>query len=308
MTKSVDANDFDAAFAEAIASAGSGEPSNKVTDDAAAADAAKAAADAAAAKAAADAANTGKTPEQIAAEADAATKKAAEEAARKLAEEAAAKLAAEKAAADKAAAEKAAEIKDPELTPEQQAQLTAFEKEWPDIAQAVNARNTHTIAQLEAKFGRALTAIVKQIYDDMRPMAESAATVETNLFRGEVLKAHPDYDTIAPKLPEWIAKQPAYLAKSYKEVYDGGSVQDFTHLVATFKKDSGIGSQASGTPAPSNTQDTQSAATAAAAKAAADKAAALAPVSGKRTTPAPQSQDANDFDGAFAEAAKLYAK
>jgi hypothetical protein len=368
----VEADDFDAAFAEAVASVGSGEPvsgkpaakdaaaaaaatvsaatdaavdadekavadkaaADKIAADAAAADkvaADKIAADAAVAdKAAADkiaadakiaadlaAANAGKTPEQIAADKVTSDKAAAESAARKLAEDAARKLADEtaaKAAADKATAEKAeadrkaaeaAEIKDPVLTEDQTKALVAFEKEWPDIAQAVKTQQTHAVAALEARFARALTTIVQKIYDDIGPMAQTVTNVEANTYRSEVLKAHPDYDAVAPLLPAWIEKQPPYLVEAYKKVYDGGSIKEFTDLVKQYKVSNGIETQTLETP-PALIKPTDQQ-TAAAKAAAAKKAAELAPVSGKRTTPAPQSQDPNDFDGAFAEAAAQYA-
>jgi hypothetical protein len=366
---SVEADDFDAAFAEAVASVGSGEPASgkpaakekvadtaaatdaevdaaekaaadkatadaavaekaaadKATADAAAAEKAaadKATADAAAAaeKAAADkaAAEAGKTPEEIAAAAAASKKAADEAAARKLAEEAAAKVAADaaaKAAADKAAADKAeadrkateaTEIKDPVLSDEHTKALADFEKEWPDVAKAVKVQQAHVVAGLEARFARALTAIVQKIYDDIGPMAQTSANVEANLFRTQVLEAHKDYDAIYPQLPAWIEKQPAYLVDAYKRVYNEGSVQEVSDLVHRYKESNGIGAQTPGTPAaPAKPADQQSAAAKAAA---AKKASELAPVAAKRTTPAPQSQDPNDFDGAFAEAAAQYTK
>jgi hypothetical protein len=363
-TKEVAADDFDAAFAEAIAAEGSGEPASgkpaekeKVAAAAAAATTAateaevtaeetaqkaadeKATADAAAAtkkivddKAATDAAAAAEKAEddKVAADAAAAAKKIEDDkfAATpegKVAAEVAAKAATEKAAADataaaakkivddKAAADAAAaaekaeterkaalEIPEPVLTDEQKTALASFETEWPDIAKATKVQQAHAIAGIEARFARALTAVVEKVYSDLSPMFQTVQNVEHTTFRSEVLKQHSDFDTVSPQLTAWIEKQPSYLVDAYKKVYNEGSVQEVIELVSQYKKSNGPGSETPGTPPASDKPTDQQ--TAAARAAAAKKAAELAPVQSKRTTPTPQGSDPNDFDGAFAEA------
>jgi hypothetical protein len=229
----------------------------------------------------------------------------AETAARKVADETEQRRVATEATNKKAEeARQAAEIKDPVLTEEQTKKITDFEKEWPDVAAAVKVQMAHDRAQLETNFARALTAIVQKVYGDMAPMAEAATNSESSRFRGEVLKAHPDFDVVQPQLEPWIAKQPAYLTEAYRRVYNEGNAQEVNDLLTRFKAANGVGSPASGTTTPTGktTPEQPTEAQLAAKKAAAE----LAPTSGKRSIPAPSGLDPNDYDGAFAEAAAQY--
>lgn len=220
----------------------------------------------------------------------------AEEAARRVAEETAARQAAEKTARETAEAN---EIKDPVLTEDQNKIIASFEKEWPDVAAAFKVQSAHQVAALEARFARALTAIVGKVYADIAPLATSINEVGVNSFREQILKAHPDYDVAYPQLEGWIAKQPAYLTEAYKRVYNEGNVQEVSDLVSRFKEANGTQPKPQGSPAPAATIPATPTKEQVAAK---TRAGELAPVTGKRTAPNATVEDANDYDGAFAAA------
>ena len=302
VTPAVSADDFDAAFNAAIAGL---EPEAKKIETPAPAPAAAVAPEkietpapapaAAAVPAPAPAAAAVPAPAPAAAVAPD-PRQLAEEAARRVAEETAARQTAEKTAREQA---EAREIKDPVLTEEQNQVIASFEKEWPDVAAAMKIRNEHQIASLETRFARALTSIVGKLYEDIAPLATSIANVEGNSFREQVLKAHADYDTIYPQLEGWIAKQPAYLTEAFKRVYNEGNVQEVSDLVNRFKEANGTQPKPQGSPTPASPIPAVPTKEQVAAK---TKAGELAPVSGQRTAPNALVEDANDFDGAFAQA------
>jgi hypothetical protein len=306
--------------ADEKAAADTAAATKKAEEDKAATDAAAATKKAEEDKAATDAAAAAKkieddkfaaTPEgKVAAEA--AAKAAADKAAADATAAAAKKIVDDKAAADATAAaakaeeerKAALEIPEPVLTDDQKKVLESFEKEWPDIAGAMKTHQAHALAVMEARFARALTAVVEKMYSDINPVFQTVQNVEQTAFRTGVLKEHPDFDTVSPQLDAWIQKQPAYLIDAYKKVYNEGSVQEVVELVSNYKKANGTGPQASGTPPASSTPTDEQ--TAAARAAAAEKARSLAPVQSKRSTPTPAGSDPNDFDGAFEEAAAQY--
>lgn len=203
----------------------------------------------------------------------------------------------EKAAAKVKEETKPVEIKDPELTEDDKKALALLEKEWPDIAEAVKRQLAHATGVIEARFSRALTSVTGQIYEHMAPMADGLQAVAGRTHRESVLAAHPDFDAYAPKLEGWIATQPAYLAKAYKDVYTGGNSQEVNDLMTRYKEANGVKSE---------TPPAQKPADKPVDKKAAEKAAALAPVVARRSTPTPSGDDPEDFDGAFALAAAEY--
>ena len=290
-------DDFDAAFAAAIATPADVVASKSVADPAKepVADPVKEPVADPAKEPVAEAAKK-------AAEEEAARRKTAEDAARKVADEAAAKAKAEEEAKAKAEAEKKAaeeaEIKDPVLSPEAEKAIAEFKKEWPEQSAAVEAMMTHQVASLEARFARALGGLVGKLYEDLEPLAESVAVTENNSFRTAVLGAHKDYDTVYPKLEGWIAQRPAYLQDAYKRVYNEGTAEEIIDLVTQFKATQGLPPEVSGQPQPNAEVKPAS------KPRPTEQANELAPVKGQRTTPTPQGVDTNDFDGAFAEFAK----
>ena len=191
------------------------------------------------------------------------------------------------------------QIPDPVLSPEIEAKLSAFRKDWPDIAEAVDAQAAHAQAQMEARVARLVASVVQGVYADIAPMVKTYATTEASAFRTAVLDKHNDYDAVYPKLEPWIKSQPAYLQSGMLHAYNAGSAEDVIDLVTRYKSAAGVMPQVPEPPADVSGGGSQSVSAAA-------KAAELAPVQGKRTAPKPAGEDPNDFDSAFAQAAEQY--
>ena len=215
------------------------------------------------------------------------------------------KPAEEKPAEEKPAEEKPAEEKpaaaaepsiddqfpDPQFTEDEQKVLTEFEKNWDEIAPAFNLKLKNAVAAVEAKAARTIAKVVQNIYADFTPLINSHLKSEATSFRGEVLKAHDDYDTVYPKLDSWIKTHPAYLQSGLLKAYNEGTAEEVIDLVSRYKQANGVKPQA---PAPAAPEPK---------KPAAASAAALAPVDTKRTAPKPSGADPEDYDSAFDEAA-----
>ena len=341
-TEAAKPDDFDAAFAEVAAEAE--KVAAQTPEDAAAAT--KAAADAAAAaaaetpeakaareaaeKTAADAAEkaaalAAETPEAKTAReasekaaADAAAKATADAAAKAAADAETARLAAEKVAAATAETAEAkaareafeASLKPYEPTEDEKKALEAFKKEFPGEHAAIEARLKSVDRDINARVHTAVTAVLKTL--DPRLSAVEKSTVEDAATRhfAALHTAHVDYDTLVPKVPEWIKTQPSYLQAAMQAVYEGGTTDEVIALFADFKKATGVVTTPVDTGAAAAAATAAAAETAkkaAAAKKAAEDAAAGIPVTTRRTTAGPKgAPDPLDYDGAFAEVAAAH--
>lgn len=272
---------------------------------------------AAAAKAAEDAvaaANEGKTPEQIEAEAAAATEAATAAAAKKAEDDAAARaaqanenLAATVAKAirqtDQEAAEAAAEAArnapkkpEPMLNAAELAKVQAFEKEFPDIAEAQAIVRKAEYKQI---VGHVLDEVRQYVGAQLTPLAASMANLLERTHVGDLQKEVPDYEKLdVPKLHAWVKTQPDYLQSAYDSVMRTGTTAQVKDLVVRFYADTGVKPAA----APAKTAE-EVAAAAAQAAARTKVVAALAPVATKRTGVVAAATP-TDFDGAFAAATR----
>jgi hypothetical protein len=183
---------------------------------------------------------------------------------------------------------------DPQFTEDEQKTLTEFEKNWDEIAPAFNIKLKNAVAAVEAKAARTIAKVVQNIYADFTPLINSHLKSEATSFRGEVLKAHDDYDTVYPKLDGWIKTHPAYLQSGLLKAYNEGTAEEVIDLVSRYKQAIGVKPQAAA-PAASKQDEPK--------KPAAASAAALAPVDTQRTAPKPSGADPEDYDSAFDEAA-----
>ena len=332
---------FAAAFNEAVAGttldAAPAKKEESVVD--AAADAAKKAADektaadaaaatkAAADKAAVDAVRASETAEQTKAREDseAAAKKAADDVeAKRKADEAAANTpaaiaavtakaiieaqtkaaedaAAKKAADEKTAADAAADAAARQLSAEEVTELDALKGEWKDIARLFELEFKKNSALADTAQGEAMKAVLKHIYGDIAPIAQSQKEMQETQHFNDIRTAHPDFDDVHPKLEPWINTQPAYLQKALKEVYTGGTAEEVNDLVQRFKDASGIVTPKADdvTTAPTtkkpDTVDPK-------------KIAALAPVDSQRSQVQDKGVDKNNFDAGWDEAMALASK
>lgn len=309
------AADAKAAEVAAVAAAAAAEtPEAKATREAAE----KVAADEAA-RVAAEAAAAAETPEA----------KVAREAAEKVAADASAKAAADaeaKAKADVAAAQaaeaarKAAEAETPETkaaraafeesikpyepTEAEKAALTTFEKEFPNEYAAMQARLKGVDRDINKRVHEALSNAMKEVAPRLAAVEATVVTDSAERHFAALKQAHPDYDAVIVKVPEWIKTLPVYAKAGAQAVYDSGTTQEVLALVSDYKKAAGITAVDAGAGAAA--QAAAKAVADAAAKAKADADAGL-PVSSRRSTAQPAGKkDPNDYDGAFAEVAAAF--
>jgi hypothetical protein len=301
------------------------DAAKKAADEKAASDAA-AATKAAADKAAADAARASETAEQTKAREDseAAAKKAADDAeAKRKADEAAANTpaaiaavtakaiieaqtkaaedaAAKKAADEKTAADAAADAAARQLSAEEVTELDALKGEWKDIARLFELEFKKNSALADTAQGEAMKAVLKHIYGDIAPIAQSQKEMQETQHFNDIRTAHPDFDDVHPKLEPWINTQPAYLQKALKEVYTGGTAEEVNDLVQRFKDASGIV-----TP---KADDVTTAPTTKKSEPDPKKVAALAPVDSQRSQVQDKGVDKNNFDAGWDEAMALASK
>jgi hypothetical protein len=299
--------DFTSAFAEFSPEEGAPAPVAKTPEEIAAEAAAAAAVVKTPEEIAAEAATAAtvvKTPEEIAAEEAAAAKAAAPDWQTEISQ-LKSNLAAERAAREAAAAEAVkpapATVKElPLYSADEQAVLTKYQEDWPDVskAEALTRR---------AEYKDLVGYIFQQVRAELAPLQDFVSTQAPRTQYSEIVKLVSDYDDVRDKALAWVDSQPDYLKAAYKQVTDGGSPEEVADLITRFKKETNYVSPAAPTPpattgaAASTTPAVPAKPAAPALPAAATKAAAkLAVVKTGRTEQESGTSD-DDFDGAFAK-------
>ncbi len=187
------------------------------------------------------------------------------------------------------------------LTPEETAELAELEKEWPDIFKAVQLREKKLQDATVKAVVKEITQILGSFREGLAPLMEKHVSSEIEAHRTAIFSVHKDFEALKPDVKKWISEQPSYLKASYQAVYDEGTTQDVIDLWSRYKKEAGLAVSTdppvktpSAPKAPAVDPDRE------------DKAAALAPVTSKRTTPAPDAKgvDNDDYDAAFEEATR----
>lgn len=182
----------------------------------------------------------------------------------------------------------------PIYTDEEIAELSAFEKEWPDIARAVALyRKGNSIEQKAEIYG--------EIGQVLGPQIANMQTVQVSHQLSELRRMIPDYDQVRDPVIAWATDaklHPAYLRTAHNSVIQSGDPAEITDLVGRWRVATGTAApQATGQGAPPKP------APAALAPAVIQAAAALAPVTSKRTTTA--SAEPSTFEDAFKAYAEL---
>jgi hypothetical protein len=171
----------------------------------------------------------------------------------------------------------------PVLTQEDVQTLQAFEKEWPDVAKAMDLRakeQAHAI----------VNHIFKEFAQEFRPVAQQVMQMRQEMHVAKLHEQVTDYDDIRDKVVEWANNQPDYLRGAYQQVIQRGTPQQVADLINRYRAESAP------PPAPvAPAAPTQPKALSPAVKKA---AAALAPVASKRSNVV-RTDDPGDFEGAF---------
>jgi hypothetical protein len=168
------------------------------------------------------------------------------------------------------------------FTPEEIEFLTAYDKEFPDIARAETIRRR---ADLRMTVGYVFDEVTRSL----QPLVQQIQNLAARTHLGDIHQMVPDYDTTREQVIAWVDKQPPYLKAAYQRVVQQGSVDEVADLINRYKKDTGV-------VAPLAAAKLEPELTPAAKKA----AAALAPVGSKRSGAVVT--EPQDFDGAFGAA------
>lgn len=182
----------------------------------------------------------------------------------------------------------------PTYTAEEQAAISAYEKDWPEIKSA-----EQLIRRAEYNF--IVDHIFKQITGRYDHLLEFAETVSTDTQYAKIVALVPDYPVVRDATLAWVDKQPAYLKDAYTKVVASGSPNDVADLIGRFKKETNYQAPAAATTAvvPAATA-TVAAAMPEITPAARKATAALTIVPSVRSEQV-AGPDPNDFDGAFKE-------
>jgi hypothetical protein len=191
----------------------------------------------------------------------------------------------------------------PIYTADEQATLTKYQEDWPDVVKG------------EALTRRAeYQGLINHVFESLRPtieaLQESAQKNSSRTQYSDLVALVPDYQQVREPTLAWIETQPGFLKKAYQDVAANGSAQDVAHLIDRFKKEtdyvpaSGVGT--TGAPVVPAVEPAAAAARtvppvrAALPAAAAAAATSLKVVKSSRSEPTTV-PDPNDFDAAFAE-------
>lgn len=180
------------------------------------------------------------------------------------------------------------------LDDKQKAAVELLNSEWSEVAGPVQAL---IAANVQAALANQKREILTQMHQQMAPIQQATAKSQEAMHWGSIAAAHPDYQTVADSLPEWIESQPFKVAQKYMSAYQGGSTAEVVELITAYKQAIGSTGAAPAHPASSAVQATPRVAPV--SKAA--LAATAAPPRAQRST-VTTSRDPGDFESAFAEA------
>lgn len=166
--------------------------------------------------------------------------------------------------------------------------LTAYEKDWPEVARAESLKR-------KAEYHDLLKHVFGEVMKYVGPIRETVDTLAGRTHADDIRTQAPDFDAHRDNVIAWVDsdEHPAYLQTAYKQVMQTGTAAEVADLIGRYKQAKGIvtpPAAAPTPPAPAPKAELSSAAKQAAAD--------LAPVSTSRTV-VPQQDDPNDYSAAF---------
>ncbi len=181
----------------------------------------------------------------------------------------------------------------PVYTTDEQATLSKYQTDWPDIAagEALMRR---------AEYQQLVGYIFNQVRQQLDPALEFYQKQQGRTQYQDIVEKVSDYDDVRDKTLAWVETQPAYLKKAYQEVANSGSAADVADLITRFKKETGYVQAPATAPAAKPIPAASAPVAAALPAAAAAAVSSLRVVKSSRSEPA-QGADPNDFDAAFEE-------
>lgn len=179
----------------------------------------------------------------------------------------------------------------PVYTPDELATLEAYRKDWPEVAQAEALTR-------RAEYRVMLDFVFSEVGKHMGPLREMVDALAERTQHQELTSVVEGYnDELVDKVAAWVDQQPSYLQSAFKNVMAEGTPSEVADLVGRYRKETGQVVPPTGATAPTGRTAPELPASAKQA------AASLAPVGSKRSNVS-SAEDPNDFDGAFARAAK----
>lgn len=185
----------------------------------------------------------------------------------------------------------------PVLSKEEVETIQEFRKEWPDVAKAMDV-------QQKAFANDLLNYVFNQFAEVMTPALQQVESVAERTHVMDIYDFVPDYDQVREPVIDWVARMPQNAFRQYAvSVVEQGSPADIQGLVDQWRMFTGQQApQAQAAPGYAPAPRAPTVQRKAASPALARAAAAMAPVKSQRTTVV-QTDDPNDYDGAFERAA-----
>jgi len=178
----------------------------------------------------------------------------------------------------------------PVLTQEDYKSLEAFEKDWPDVAKAMELR-------AKEQANAIVNHVFKEFADEARPYFKAVAEMRQQLHAQQLQQKVEDYPVVREQVMEWAKKQTPVRRAVYDQIINRGTPDEVAELVSIYKADTA--------PPPAPVAPVAPAAPKQLSPAVKKAAAALAPVASKRSNVV-HGDDPMDFDGAFKEANKFF--
>jgi hypothetical protein len=170
--------------------------------------------------------------------------------------------------------------------------LQTFQKDWPDVAVAMQLV-TRAQNQMLAEH------IFKEVNAFLAPKLQLLEAVAQRTQLQDLQSAVPNYDEVRDKIVEWALsdQQPKYLRAAYEHVIKSGDVDEVRDLYRRYEQETGQSTQPKAAPAPAPVRKATEL-----PPAAKQAAASLAPVSGRRSVQAiePESESFEDAFSKFA--------
>lgn len=176
-------------------------------------------------------------------------------------------------------------------TPEDEAYLKEYEKDWEDVSKGEALKR-------RAEYNELVKHIFSEVQKYYAPVEQTLRTLAERAQYADLEQSIPDYDdNLRDNVVSWVDSQPDYLQAAYKEVIQSGTAEQVKDLVSRYKQATGGAStkqKASPKPAkkePELSDDAKKA------------AQSLAPVSSKRGA-VPKGEDKSNYDDAFSRFSK----
>jgi len=121
-------------------------------------------------------------------------------------------------------------------TAEEQALLADVEENFPEIAKSFAVIERITMAKMENLFEKRLAELTQSMDQRIAPALVASQIVANNAHEAAILQKHSDAFDLAPKVREWVDKQPTLLKNVYEEIIDNGDAGQVIELLDIFKE------------------------------------------------------------------------